>query len=381
MKKKYSILVFAIVAVSLAVIGLIQIFGSTSNSSYSKTSLPKSSLSSQLTTQFSSQNSSKLIDKSSVLNVDNSLVVTNPLLDSPIEPPKYQQLLGKGVNVIWAEFKSGVSTYNPTMVKDFKEAGVSHIRIRVKDDADSDTIKQTERVVQDCLANGLIPVIAYHGGLFEEQPTLENLQKSVDWWTTVSSYFKDYSHQLSFDLIIEVTDALNKDKDILNTFYEKAVTSIRATNPTRIIFISPVVRSSPENLQFLNIPTQANGYLMAEWHFYAAGPDKVNTLKKWATGTQTEKDLVSDKIKIAMDWQQKTGIYTWVGAWMPGNYNKGDNYTPQEQIGFANFMTCELTKNKIPFAINSDNKFYDPAINQWRPDLKPVLDEIIKTNC
>jgi hypothetical protein len=43
---------------------------------------------------------------------------------------------------------------------------------------------------------------------------------------------------------------------------------------------------------------------------------------------------------------------------------------------FAQFVTCELTKNKIPFAVNSDRNNY-----AWDATLKPVLDAIVGTNC
>ena len=48
---------------------------------------------------------------------------------------------------------------------------------------------------------------------------------------------------------------------------------------------------------------------------------------------------------------------TWVGAWMPGNYNKGGNFTVQEQVGFASFMTRCLNGANIPHSINTDDKF------------------------
>ena len=67
----------------------------------------------------------------------------------------------------------------------------------------------------------------------------------------------------------------------------------------------------------LKIPSAHNGYLMAEWHFYASGPDKINEKKLWTTGTDAEKKLITDKIQTALAWQQQTGIPTWVGAWMP----------------------------------------------------------------
>ena len=93
----------------------------------------------------------------------------------------------------------------------------------------------------------------------------------------------------------------------------------------------------------LKIPSAHNGYLMAEWHFYASGPDKTNEKKLWTTGTDAEKKLITDKIQTALAWQQQTGIPTWVGAWMPGNYNKGNTYSVEEQTVFAGFMTKALS--------------------------------------
>lgn len=301
--------------------------------------------------------------------------------DASISPKQYAASLGKGIDVTWVETRKGFETYNIKMLRDFKQAGLRHVRIRVKHEPDAKLLAHLDKVIQDCLAEGLIAIIAYHGGEFEEKPTLANLNRSVAWWRKVADFAKSYSHKVSFDLIVEVTDALNKEKDLLNQFYEAAVTEIRKTNPTRIIFISPVLRSAPEYLKDLVIPSAHNHYLMAEWHFYASGPDKTNENKKWTIGAEAEKDLIRAKIKAALDWQMKTGIYTWVGAWMAGNYNKGNTYTVAEQIVFANFVTCELTKNQIPFAFNADHKYYDAQKLTWIDSVKPVFDEILQTNC
>jgi hypothetical protein len=285
------------------------------------------------------------------------------------------------MDVDWVKTGQGKQFYNVQMVKDFKQIGLSHVRIRIKDDADAALLQHLEKVVTDCLEADLIPVIAYQGAEFKGKPTAENLNKIVEWWITVSDAFKKYPAKLSFDLMIEVTEALNKEPEVLNQLYDKTVTAIRKTNPTRLIFISPILRSAPEHLKDLKIPTDHNHYLMAEWHFYASGPDKTNEVKKWTTGTEAEKEIIRAKIKTAFDWQQQTGVYSWVGAWMPGNYVKGNDYTVQEQVVFAHFVTCELTKAKIPFAVNSDTKFYDRETNQWIKEMRPVLDEILKTQC
>lgn len=76
--------------------------------------------------------------------------------------------------------------------------------------------------------------------------------------------YKDWSHLISFNFLIEATDALNKQPHRMNNIFEALTTRIRQTNPTRIVFISPPVRSNPENLNILTMPTDHNNYLMAE---------------------------------------------------------------------------------------------------------------------
>lgn len=185
--------------------------------------------------------------------------------------------------------------------------------------------------------------------------------------------YRDKSPLLSFDLLIEATDALNKQPEKLNEIYERLVTEIRRTNPERIIMISPRLRSDAACLSELKVPTGHNGYLMAEWHFYAAGPSRTNERKLWTTGTEEEKDKIREKISLALQWQKETGIPTWVGAWMPGNYNDGNDYTIAEQAAFAKFMTDSLTGAGIPFAVNSDTKFYDRETNEWIEEMLPVF--------
>ena len=117
---------------------------------------------------------------------------------------------------------------------------------------------------------------------------------------------------------------------------------------------------------------------MAEWHFYASGPSKTNDRKLWTTGTAYEQEKITEKINLALEWQKSTGIPTWVGAWMAGNYNDGNDYSIEEQVDFARLMTEALTGANIPFAVNSDTKFYDRETNQWIEEMQPVFDIIFK---
>lgn len=282
------------------------------------------------------------------------------------------------MDVDWSKTRQGKMYYNAKAAEDFAAAGVSHVRIRIADEVDDELLEGLDRQINDCLKNGIIPVIAYQADEFKNEPDEENMQKFVKWWGTVAEHYRDASYLVSFDLLIEATDSLNKQPEKLNEIYEHAVTEIRKTNPNRILIISPRLRSDAAYLNELKIPTQHNGYLMAEWHFYAAGPSKTNERKLWTTGTEQEKALINEKIELALSWQKKTGIPTWVGAWMAGNYNDGNDYSVDEQVVFAEYMTRSLTEAKIPFAVNSDTKFYDRTKNLWIAEMQPVFDCIYR---
>lgn len=292
--------------------------------------------------------------------------------DNPISPWDYQQMLGHGMDVDWSKVKQGRETYREDTAAAFREAGIDHVRIRVKDSLGQEVLESMDRQIEDCLEHGMIPILAYQADSFKNQPTQENMDQVTSWWQTVAERYAAKSHWLSFDIMIESSDALNKEPEALNRMYEQTVAAIRQTNPDRIIMISPRLRSDPAYLSELRIPSTANGYLMAEWHFYASGPSKTNGRKLWTTGTDAEKKLVSDKIGYAVAWQQQTGIPTWVGAWMAGNYNDGDDYTMEEQLQFASFMCSSLDAAGIPFAVNSDTKFYNRDSGQWIEAMEPL---------
>lgn len=289
-----------------------------------------------------------------------------------IAPEVYQDMLGHGMDVDWSKTNQGRETYTEKTAADFAAAGVDHVRIRIADDITPELLEGLDKQVEDCLEYGIIPVIAYQADDFKNDPSDKNMKKAVKWWKEMAEHFEDTSYLLSFDLLIEATDELNKDSERLNDYFAEAVTEIRKTNPERIIMISPRLRSDAAYLHELEIPEDHNGYLMAEWHFYAAGPSKTNEKKLWTTGTAEEKQLIQDKIQLALQWQAETGIPVWVGAWMPGDYNDGDNYSIAEQCVFASHMAESLDEAGIPFAVNSDTKFYDREQQMWQEEMLPL---------
>jgi hypothetical protein len=291
-------------------------------------------------------------------------------------PPQYQAMLGKGLDVDWSKTDRARATYDPRAVEAFKVAGLSHVRIRIKDPPSPALLAALDEQVRDCLAHGLIPVVAYKADAFKRDPSAANLEAVVAWWKAVAEHLRAADPRVSFDLVIEPGIELNHRPDRLNALYEAVVTAIRLSNPQRILFIAPALRSSPQHLAELKIPSHANGHLMAEWHFYASGPARTGR-KQWTTGTPLERRLVLDIIAAGLHWQKATGIPTWVGAWMPGDYNEGNDYNVTEQANFARFVSSSLDAAHIPFAVNSDSEFYDYSRHGWITNMQPVLAAIL----
>lgn len=298
---------------------------------------------------------------------------------SAIAPCDYQQMLKKGIDVDWwgRSEKNKYGAYSETAVKRFAQQGIKHVRFRLHHYHFTDEdFKRLFSQINTCMQYELIPIIAFSAKPYKENPNAGEHEKVVEWWKRMAEKCKNLSPLVSFNLIVEPSGQVKKNVAELNSLYEDCVTAIRKTNPKRIVFIAPPKLSHPEGLKDLKIPSMGNGYLMAEWHFYAAGPSKSNDKKRWITGTAEEKQKIKKSIKVAVDWQKETGIYTWVGAWMPGAYNKDDNYSVKEQTEFASFMTQQLDKHRVPFAINADHHFYDYKAEQWIPKYKDLLNTI-----
>ena len=303
------------------------------------------------------------------------------LASAPISPRDYQHRLGVGMDADWAKTPRSMHRYRRAEAEAFRAHGFDHLRFRVRQDATLEVLDHLERLVKDALKLGFTPVIAYKAEAFKVNPTPENRDRAVAWWRAVAERFRDYPPELAFELVIEPSDRVNREPEKLSDLYQRALAAIRKTNPTRIVFVSPRVRSAPEYLHELDPLFERDPFLMAEWHFYASGPSKKNPKKRWTTGTPEEKRLILDKINQALAWQKRTGHYTWVGEWMPGNYNKGNTYRVPEQVAFATFVSCALRKAGIPFAINQANKFYDEEAGRLREEMRPVLKAVLRPRC
>jgi len=341
------------------------------------------------------------------ISIQKSTNATTQYKDDNITPHTYQKMLKTGMDVDWLKTKEGrywAQYWHDRGVNVpllFKRRGLSHVRIRIKEDILCDTIsnetgktlmQELEAITDDALKAGLIPVIAYQAKEFKDHPDDDTaLNHVVEWWKKVARKFKNKSHKIAYDIVIETTGKIKKRDARLNLLYAKATKAIHDIDPKRIVILAANKISNPYKLKDLQIP-QPDDYIMAEWHFYAAGPHKNHLTKRWTTGTPEEKKLITDRVSAAVQWSREQHIPTWVGAWMANNYNKAGNknakhhdgapaggeYSIKEQQKIAAFISKTLQKNGIPYAVNSDTKFFDRKTNRWYKSMKPVLDAMIR---
>ncbi|WP_457610114.1 hypothetical protein [Lutibacter sp.] len=292
-----------------------------------------------------------------------------------IAPEQMTKQMGIGIDAAWSEFPKQIKKYSTQATVAFAKKGFQHIRLRVAENNASKMWNYLDKEIQDALDNNMIPIIANQSADFEDNPTPQNQAKWVKWWHIVAIHYKNTSYKLMFDLEVEIAASSplsHEPINQLNEAYKEAIHTIRHSgghNDKRIIIISAHRRSDPKKLYMLNVASyEGNGYLIGEFHEgYASGPSKDPSSSHYFEdgSTKIEINLIEDRIKAAANWRAKTKIPVWEGAWMPGNYNKGDDYTIQEQKKFASDFLKILNKYNIPSAINATNKFYDLKTNQW----------------
>ncbi|AAZ27892.1 cellulase family glycosylhydrolase [Colwellia psychrerythraea] len=303
---------------------------------------------------------------------------------TPITPQDMVKLMKAGVDSTWSEVPNKIEDYTAVATVEFADKGFKHIRLRIANDSPTAVFTFLDEQIQDALDNGMIPIIANQSHTFEDNPTESTQAAWVQWWEDIAVHYKDYPYELMFDLIVEIAASSPlSDEPInqLNEAYEQAVTAIRGTggkNDERIVIFSAHKRSDPTRMDQLDIPTAGNDYLIGEFHEgYASGPstDPTNPHYYWDGGA-AEITLMTERADAAVAWSVDTGIPIWEGAWMAGNYNKGDDYDNARQIAFVKDFVGVLNDRNIPHAVNATKKFYDVSINEWTT-LEPVADAII----
>lgn len=308
---------------------------------------------------------------------------------TPLTPTQYQSKMCAGFATNY--FKTlNFAKYNRTNVQHVYDRGFRNLRLRCR--ADLDGLNMTvflnnlETVVDDCLEIGVLPIISWihHQGeaFANETHRLGYLQ----WWQDVANKLKDKDYRLSFNLFTELgvdycnehgvgcTTALALNKDTYNNWTADVIQVIRATggkNLNRTIIMASPKKTGKFLRKIDSSIYENDSNLMAEWHIFASGPNKVNgSAKEWyGDGSSIGQNNVDKAFEYATNWTRDTNVPTYLAAWMPQD-NKDGSINQTEAILFSRYFINNL--RPIPWSLNVLDVYYNTSTSEWINDEQPI---------
>ena len=310
-------------------------------------------------------------------------------VNNPISPKEYQAKIRAGFSTNWFKSKSPQKKYSEQNIIDVHEKGFSNLRLRCRADLYSYNYSAVNftwflgnltTVVDYCLKHDVIPIISWIHHQAEACAMKEDFIAYVDWWTAVAKQLKDKDYRLSFNLFTELgkdtckrnnksSESLRKKTQKYNIWTRNVTKAIRKTggnNAQRILILGSPGKTAKDLSKIDKKIYKNDSYMMAEWHIYASGPNKVLGSKKyWSdNGTSGGRNNVKTAIKHATDYTKKSDLLTYLGAWMPQD-NANGSITESEAINFARFFVAELGKVNIPWSLNVLDRYYNTTNKTW----------------
>lgn len=329
-----------------------------------------------------------------------------------ISPVAYRQVIKQGFATNWFKTAEPLSKYHAKNIEDIYLKGFRNVRLRSRADLYSPPYNSIDFawflgnltvVVDKCLETGVAPIISWIHHHAEANASEEDRQNYVAWWTAVARHLRHRHYALSFNLFTELgldecggkkpscNESLRLRTDKYNRWTSDVVAAIRGTggkNARRILILGSPGKTGKDLHKIDENIYKDDGYMLAEWHMYASGPNKKDEGQKYWSGNGERKgrDNVEKAIKEATNFSESHGLLTYLGAWMPAD-NKAGSLKQREVINFARFFVRKLKENQIPWSLNVLDRYYDTRNSQWIKkkqdiagrmlDMSKVLDNIL----
>lgn len=153
------------------------------------------------------------------------------------------------------------------------QRGFDHVRIPMKFSAHAATsapytiepefFARVDTVVSQALTANLAVIIDMHA--YDEMATDPSSERErfLALWSQIAVRYKDQPDSVAFELMNEPNGELD---ELWNEFLAAAITTIRATNPRRLLIVDAVFWADPPKLSELELPNDAN--LLVAVHLY-----------------------------------------------------------------------------------------------------------------
>jgi endoglucanase len=130
-----------------------------------------------------------------------------------------------------------------------------HFHLKPKDggmEIDPAFLAEIEPVLRRALEKKLHVFLNWHHFHDFTNDPAANLDRFVAGWETIADHFKSWPPGLFFELLNEPCDALTTE--VANPIYQKTISAIRKTNPSRILVVSPGNWGIVSELEKLRLP-------------------------------------------------------------------------------------------------------------------------------
>ena len=321
----------------------------------------------------------------------------------PVSPADYQKVIKQGFATnYFKDRNSPARKYRAQNIQDIYDKGFRNVRLRTKADLpyitppyDDDNFElfltRLSEVVDRCIEVGVAPIICWEHHEAEANATEEERQNYLNWWGKVAKKLKDKNYFLSFNLFTELgvdickdacQDSLRVNTEKYNNWTAEVVRTIRASggnNAERILILGAPKKTS-DDLDVIERSIYENDpYMMIEWHFYAAGPNKRNltnglreSLRYWSgNGSTAQRQNLKNFIQKAKDFTSSSGLRSYFGAWMPRD-NIEAALNQEEVINFAHYFVSELKKEEIPWSLNVLDNYYETRKSRWITEIQEL---------
>lgn len=301
--------------------------------------------------------------------------------EAPLLVDELRRALGIGLATSWFKVDDPTRDYARDTVKAVRARGFTNLRLRSRADVfgfaedrlDLASLERyliaVERVVDDCLAEGVVPVVSWIHHKAEERARTVDGDNYVLFWTAVATRLRNKSHRLVFNLFTEIGEGkLRTSPDTYNDWTRRAVRAIRTSgglNQTRILILGAPGKTAKSLSSVDAAIYRGDPYMMVEWHLFASGPNHGEGQKDWRGPTDpTSRANVDGPIAEALAFSKASGLQSYLGAWMPWD-NIDGSLSQAEAESFADYFVAALKTAGIPWSLNELAHVYDQGARQW----------------
>lgn len=244
--------------------------------------------------------------------------------------------------------------------------------------------KRVDEVVDMFLARGMYVILdLHHYSQIYGDPQLPNEfkvdpsvvdQRLVNMWKQIAARYRNRPPKLMFELLNEPHGRLNGDA--WNRLAAQTLAAVRATNPTRTVFIGPGEWNSITELPKLRLPADRNIIVMVHnYDPFAFTHQGVDFMPQYPVGPTCcdakQRRQIADALDAARRWSDNSGYPVYLGEW--GSHDKADM---RSREAYTRIVRDEAERRGIGWAyweFASSFGVYSPKSNTWIEPIRRAL--------